>query len=106
MGLFTLAVCIGMGALAVYFVATQNHYLWKRAQKVYCYFEYEYKGETGTSRDYGAMLEIDAVGAMQYRQALGAVITFEVYKPDPDQISDIIDQRYYMQQQQNKRRRD
>ena len=69
------------------------------------YFEYDYKGEKGSSRDYGAMLEIDMVGAIQYRQELGAVITFEVYKSNEDEISEIIDQRYYMQLQQTKRRR-
>lgn len=68
------------------------------------YFEYDYKGEKGSSRDYGAMLEIDMVGAIQYRQELGAVITFEVYKSNEDEISEIIDQRYYMQLQQTKRR--
>lgn len=69
------------------------------------YFEYDYKGEKGSSRDYGAMVEIDMVGAIQYRQQLGAVITFEVYKSSEDEISEIIDQRYYMEQQQNTRRR-
>lgn len=69
------------------------------------YFEYDYKGEKGSSRDYGAMVEIDMVGAIQYRQQLGAVITFEVYKSNEDEISEIIDQRYYMEQQQTKRRR-
>lgn len=68
------------------------------------YFEYEYKGEQGSSRDYGAMYEIDMVGAMNYRQELGAVITYEVYDSSEDKIMEIIDQRYYMQNQQNKRR--
>lgn len=100
--LITMAVLL---LVAAYLAATQKKWAWRRAQKVYGYFEYEYKGEKGSSRDYGAMLEIDMVGAMQYRQELGAVITFEVYKNSEDEIGAIIDQRFYMEQQQNKRRR-
>lgn len=83
---------------------TYKNSLWRKGQKMFGYFEYDYKGEKGSSRDYGAMLEIDMVGAIQYRQELGAVITFEVYKSNEDEISEIIDQRYYMQLQQTKRR--
>ena len=91
--------------VAVWCIATTKHYLFKRAEKVYCYFEWEYKGERGSSRDYGPMLEIDAVGAMNYRQSCGAVITFEEYSTDEENITDLIDQREYMFNQQNKRRR-
>lgn len=96
-------ICLALAAL--YCVATHKAALWRNGQKMYGYFEYEYKGEKGSSRDYGAMLEIDMVGAMQYRQELGAAITYEVYKSDPEDIDAIIDQRYYMEQQQTKRRR-
>ncbi|QPI18210.1 hypothetical protein POP15_162 [Pectobacterium phage POP15] len=103
--MITIITMIGLAAAGLYCLATQKRWAWNRAQKVYGYFEYEYKGEKGSSRDYGAMLEIDMVGAMQYRQELGAAITFEVYKSNPEEIDDIIDQRYYMEQQQTKRRR-
>lgn len=95
-------ICLALAAL--YCVATHKAALWRKGQKMYGYFEYEYKGEKGSSRDYGAMLEIDMVGAMNYRQELGAVITYEVYDPSEEKIGEIIDQRYYMEQQQNKRR--
>lgn len=72
---------------------------------MYGYFEYDYKGEAGSSRDYGAMLEVDMVGAMNYRQELGATITFEIYRTSEEEIGDIIDQRYYMQNKQTQRRR-
>ncbi|AEZ66253.1 putative membrane protein [Pectobacterium phage vB_PatM_CB7] len=95
--------CLALAAL--YCVATHKAALWRKGKKMYGYFEYEYKGEKGSSRDYGAMCEIDMVGAMNYRQELGAVITYEVYDPSEEKIGGIIDQRYYMEQQQNKRRR-
>lgn len=60
---------------------------------MYGYFEYEYDGEISTSRDYGPMEEIDAVGAMQYRQQLGANITFEKFSTNIDTIHDVIDNR-------------
>lgn len=90
---------------AIWCLATQKASIWRKGQKVFGYFEYNYKGETGSSRDYGPMMEIDMVGAIRYREELGAKITFEVYKSSEDEISDIIDQRYHMQNQQHTRRR-
>ncbi|MGL5281303.1 MAG: hypothetical protein ACRC8W_06005 [Plesiomonas shigelloides] len=103
--MITILTMLGLSAAALYCVATYKASVWRKGQKMYGYFEYEYKGEKGSSRDYGAMLEIDMVGAMNYRQELGAVITYEVYDPSEEKIGEIIDQRYYMEQQQNKRRR-
>lgn len=68
------------------------------------YFEFDYRGEEGSSRDYGPMCEIDMVGAMNYRQELGATITYEVYKSSQDEIDDIIDQRQYMKEKQSQKR--
>lgn len=77
---------------------------WKKAQKMFGYFEYDYFGEKGSSRDYGPMQEIDLIGARSYRQELGAVITFEVFHHDEDHIMEVIDNRYFLEQQQAKRR--
>lgn len=102
--MITLLICLGMVLAVIWCQVTYKNSVWRKGQKMFGYFEYDYKGEKGSSRDYGAMLEIDMVGAIQYRQELGAVITFEVYKSNEDEISEIIDQRYYMQLQQTKRR--
>lgn len=68
-------------------------YNWRKKQTMYGYFEYTYKGEHGSSRDYGPMLEIDMVGALNFRRELGATITYEVYRTNEEDICDIIDQR-------------
>lgn len=60
---------------------------------MYCYFEWLYRGEVGSSRDYGPMCELDAVGAMQYRQSLGAEITHKEFLSDFDKMCDHIDNR-------------
>lgn len=103
--MYTLCFLALLSVLAFAGIVTQKRYLWNKAQKMYCYFEYEYHGEKGSSRDYGAMLEIDAVGAMNYRRDLGAVITFEEYNTDEEKILELIDKRYYFEQQQLKRKR-
>lgn len=72
---------------------------WKRAQRMYGYFEYQYRQDEGSSRDYGPMQEIDMVGAMKYRESLGATITFQEWGTE-EEILDVIDQRQYMKQQQ------
>ena len=89
-GLFLLVVLSGYVANHI------NKCRWRRKNHMFCYFEYEYNGVIGTSRDYGPMEEIDAVGAMQYRQANGAVITFEKYSTDIEEIHELIDMRQLM----------
>jgi len=74
-----------------------------RKNHMYCYFEYEYNGELGTSRDYGPMLELDAVGAMNYRQATGHTITFEKYSPSIEEIHELIDMRQFMHNKRKER---
>ncbi|QYC52641.1 hypothetical protein [Salmonella phage SSBI34] len=96
-----LALC---GVAAIFCVATHKKYLYKKAEKVFGYFEYEYDGEVSTSRDYGPMLEIDMVGAMRHRQECGAHITFSHFGTE-DEIFDIIDKREYLRQQQKTRRK-
>ncbi|UZZ64042.1 hypothetical protein A71_236 [Escherichia phage A7_1] len=95
-----------IGLLGIGYIATSitMSYFNKRRDKMFCYFEYRYRGKVGSSRDYGPMLEIDAVGAMQYRQSLGAEIIFEVYRSTEEEIHDIIDERQYYHEQQTKRR--
>lgn len=93
---------IGIGSVFLFIVAAgwlaaaYNKRRWRKLNKMFCYFEYEYNGEIGTSRDYGPMEEIDAVGAMGYRQQLGAVITFEKYSTDIEEIHELIDLRQFM----------
>lgn len=70
---------------------------------MFCYFEYEYNGKVGTSREYGPMEEIDAVGAMQYRQANGATITFEKFSTDIHEIHELIDMRQFMHDKRKER---
>jgi hypothetical protein len=96
-----------IGLIGVGYIATTIaiSYVNKRRDKMFCYFEYTYNGKTGSSRDYGPMLEIDAVGAMRYRESLGAKITFEVYRSTEEELFSIIDERAYMQEQQDKRRK-
>lgn len=95
-----LAIC---GVVAVYCVATHKKFLYKKAERMYGYFEFDYYGERGTSRDYGPMLEIDMVGAMRHRQECGAHIVFHQFGT-MEQIHDLIDSREYLHQQQSNRR--
>jgi hypothetical protein len=44
------------------------------------------------------MLEVDCVGAISYRQDLGARITFEFFDSDDLKVEDEIDKRYAHQQ--------
>ncbi|AFH21040.1 hypothetical protein CL97_gp156 [Cronobacter phage CR9] len=81
-----------------------NRRRWRRKNRMFGYFEYEYNGEIETSRDYGPMQEIDAVGAMNYRQQLGAIITYEKFSPDIEEIHDVIDERQYMHDKRKQRR--
>ena len=97
-----LGLCV---AGALWCIATQKRWAWNKAQKMYGYFEYVYDGEPGSSRDYGPMLEIDMVGAMRFRQELGAQITFEQYSPDEEKIMELIDKREYFRSVQNARRK-
>jgi len=103
--MYLIIVIIILVVFAVWCMKTATHHNWLKAQKMFGYFEYDYRGEIGSSRDYGPMLEIDMVGAIRYRQEMGATIVYEVYKSNEDDICDIIDQRQHMHQQQTQRRR-
>lgn len=94
--MYAIAAIILVIVLAAGVVASSKKTYWKKAQKMYGYFEFMYNGERGSSRDYGPMLEIDMIGAMNYRQQCGAVITFEEYNADEEKIMDLIDSREYL----------
>lgn len=97
-------IAIILVIVAAWYAATiYNCRRWRRKNKMYCYFEYEYNGELGTSREYGPMEEIDAVGAMQYRQANGAIITFEKFSTDIEEIHELIDLRQFMHDKRKQR---
>lgn len=89
--------------VAGYFATIYNRRRWRKRDRMFCYFEYEYNGKIGTSRDYGPMKEIDAVGAMQYRQANGAMITFEKFSNDIEEIHELIDMRQFMHNKRKER---
>lgn len=93
---------VGMVALISYVAFLGKHFNYKRAEKMYGYFEFDYRGEHGDSKFYGPMLEIDMVGAMMYREKMGATITFQEFGTE-DQILEVIDQREYMRNQQIKK---
>lgn len=91
-----LLVCVCI--VAVYWLAVHLKKKFLGVRKMYGYFEYELDGEIGSSRDYGPMLEVDCVGAMLYRQDLGAKITFEFFNHDDIKVEDEIDKRYAHQE--------
>lgn len=92
--------------VAVSFAATAyNRRRWRRKNKMFGYFEYEYNGKIETSRDYGPMQEIDAIGAMSYREQLGALITYQHFSPDIEEIHDLIDERQFMHEKRKQRRK-
>lgn len=91
-----LSAIIVLILAAGYAATSYSRRRWRRKNKMFCYFEYEYNGEIGTSRDYGPMKELDAVGAMNYRQQCGAVITYQKFHTDIDVIHEVIDLRQFM----------
>lgn len=103
MGILEWVILGGCGLAALYCVVMHKKHLYRKAEKMHGYFEFDYYGKRGTSRDYGPMLEIDMVGAMKHRQECGAQITFFQYG-SCEEILDLIDQREYLHQQQSARR--
>lgn len=99
----TFLVIVFVILLILWWSAALKNRSWRRKQKMYGYFEYEYRGEVFTSRDYGPMQEIDATGAMNYRQQLGATITYQKFSPSIDDIHDLIDERQYLHEKRRQR---
>lgn len=85
--------------LAVWLALCKVKQRFFRGREMFGYFEYEYNGIKGNSREYGAMLELDCVGAMEYRRECGARITFEYFDHKRENIEDMIDKRYHVEQQ-------
>lgn len=103
--MITIIFLILVILVIAFYKAMKTNLEWE-TRKMFCYFEWTYKNEVGSSKDYGPMCELDAIGAMQYRQSLGAQITFTEYKTNPDDICDIIDQRqHYHSIQENRKSR-
>lgn len=90
--LFIIVLLFSAAGIAA--IIRESTHLFKRKKRMFMYFEWRAKGQTGTSREYGPMEEIDAVGAMTYRQSLGAEIVFRAMEDSQEKIEDIIDERY------------
>lgn len=101
-------ILISLGTVVVIWLAVKLKAKFFRKKEMYGYFEYVTEdGSRETSRDYGPMLEVDATGAMLYREQTGAKITFEFFNSDYQKVENEIDRRYGIEQrdQQARKRR-
>lgn len=96
---FLVVVLLGAGYLAS--LITKRRI--RKKDQMFGYFEYEYNGRRGSSVEYGPMKELDAVGAMNYRQQCGAVITYQKFHTDIDVIHEVIDMRQFMHDKRKER---